>query len=71
MNFEKMCQTEFDKLPVYNLTLPTGTTIGKRWKLKSISKGGIVNWLLGEYVKSEKPNVVGILWKKIILQKAA
>jgi len=63
----KMSIAEFDALPEYSTTLPTGTTIGKKWKRHILSGLNQGEWWLGEYV--EDPNkdakFVGITWKKI------
>ena len=57
---ELMSQAEFDELLEYSTSLPTGTTIGKRWKRKM--KDG---WFLGEYVPGGEPGHINIKWKRI------
>jgi hypothetical protein len=63
----KMSVAEFDALLEYSTTLPTGTTIGKKWKRHILSGLNRGEWWLGEYVPdpSGDPGRVGILWKKI------
>jgi hypothetical protein len=53
---------EFDALPNYSASLPTGQTIGKQWK-RFTDEG----WFLGEYVESLKPGCIGIEWDRLIL----
>lgn len=59
-----MNKSEFDALPEYSVSLPTGATIGKRWKRKC--KDG---WLVGEYAPDPEPGYVQIKWKRIQLQE--
>jgi hypothetical protein len=54
---------ELLQLPEYTTSLPTGTTIGKRWR-RSKGDGG---WEIGEYVRSALPNHVGIKWYQVQL----
>lgn len=51
-----LTQAEFDALPEYSCSLPTGTTPGKRWKREDgahdfafKSQGGRPRWVIGEY----------------------
>ena len=57
---ELMSQVKLDELLEYSTSLPTGTTIGKRWKCK-----GKDGWFLGEYVPGGEPGHVNIKWKRI------
>lgn len=62
----RMAQAEFDGLLDYSCSLPTGTTIGKRWKRGEPYYGtGPKEWFQGEYVACDKPDHVGIKWSKI------
>lgn len=63
----KMSISEFDALLEYSTTLPTGTTIGKKWKRHIRSGAHQGEWWLGEYVADPdgNPNMVGITWAKI------
>lgn len=58
----KMSNTEFQSLLEYSTTIPTGTTIGKRWR-RNTGEG----WLMGEYIPDPQgdPGMVGIKWRKI------
>lgn len=63
-----LTEEEFDKLSEYSTSLPTGITIGKRWKravdFRDVSKG----WILGEYVacvKEHSSRKVDVSWKTI------
>jgi len=56
---------EFDSLPEYSSSLPTGTTIGKRWICKNDYDNESKGWVMGEYVDHPDPSKVGILWRDI------
>jgi hypothetical protein len=52
----RIAQADFEVLPDYSATLPTGTTTGKRWKRLDgsfdrdfLALGGQPHWLIGEY----------------------
>ena len=53
---------ELDKLLEYSCSIPTGVIIGKRWKRSSRYVKTGFDWMIGEYVKSNKPGHVGIKW---------
>ena len=53
----RLTQREFDCLPEYSTTVPTGTTIGKRWKRRSRE-----GWHVGEYYDIGSKTEVGIYW---------
>lgn len=55
-----LTKAEFDALLTYDTSLPTGTTVGKRWKRVI---GDV--WWMGEYVAHADPGVTGIRWSKI------
>jgi hypothetical protein len=50
----------FDALDEYSCSIPTGTTIGKRWKRGEPYHGPRSTWYLCEYVPCETPGHVGI-----------
>lgn len=50
----------FKDLPEYSTTLPTGTTVGKRWRRLHRDE-----WFLGEYIENPNPKVVSIKWREI------
>lgn len=62
---------EVRALPEYSCTLPTGTTVGKKWKRHEPYRRhcqddpGCGHWFLGEYVDIGKSDEVGIIWRKI------
>lgn len=71
-----LTQAEFDSLPEYSCTLPTGTTIGKKWK-RNIhafdpryhdprTGNTIDDWYLCEYVPHTDPAKIGITYKHIV-----
>lgn len=68
-NMERVTLTpdEFNALLDYSCSLPTGTTIGKTWKRRVDYHDPSQGWLLGEYVESDKPDMVGIKWKRILV----
>lgn len=71
--YVRLTEAEFYALPDYSCTLPTGTTIGKRWRRREPYEIGpeIENvWYMGEYVECDDPGKVGIEWSLIeILSK--
>ncbi len=60
-----LTQQEFDDLPEYSMSLPTGTTIGKQWKMGWGRPDGPLTWYLCEYVEIDEPGYVGIQRKEI------
>lgn len=61
---------EFDALPEYSCSLPTGTAVGKKWKRRvpyRTQTDPPNDWYLGEYVESYKKNQIGIEWTLLIL----
>lgn len=69
----------FHELYEYSCSVPTGTTIGKRWKRLDgahdqgfIRRGGIPQWVIGEYAENVDPTKVTINWyRPIICLRAA
>lgn len=60
-----MDQEAFNALPDYSCSLPTGTTIGKRWKRRRDYHDETKGWVMGEYVTHRDPNLTGIVWRDI------
>lgn len=72
-----LTSSEFAALAEYSRTLPTGTTIGKRWRRKAVGPVAHLDfwngtpvqepdvWWMGEYVEHEQPDTVGIRWSRI------
>lgn len=59
---------DFFKLPEYSATIPTGVTIGKRWRCLLGShdfdfrkRGGKPRWIIREYVKDEKDSTMAVV----------
>jgi hypothetical protein len=70
MNEVLLTQHEFDNLLNYSCTLPTGQTVGKRWKRRipyEQVKGVTPEWFMGEYVEDPDPEYIRITWHKIII----
>jgi hypothetical protein len=61
----QLTQREFDELLDYSASLPTGTTVGKRWKRRNDYHDESKGWRLGEYVEHDNPDLVGIRWRDI------
>lgn len=57
-----MTAKEVAKLPAYNSSYPTGTTIGKRWKR---TNGGIT-WIC-EYIEVKRPGYVAVRATRLML----
>lgn len=54
-------------LPEYSCTLPTGTTIGTRWRrdlnaYRADRRGAPPEWVIGEYFDDGTPGMVAIRW---------
>ncbi len=49
-------------LPEYSCSLPTGTTIGVRWRAATRYMGERTEWRIGTYVSDPSPGMVGIEW---------
>jgi len=71
-----LTQKEFNELPEYSCSLPTGTTIGKKWKRNIYAfnpaycdprtGNTIEDWYLCEYIPHPDNKLVGILYKHIV-----
>jgi hypothetical protein len=69
-----MTTAEFDRLPEYSGSLPTGTTIGKRWKRNTNyyrESWAAPKWFIGEYTEliPETAQVL-ITWYRVELTDA-
>lgn len=58
----RLTLAEFDALLDYSSSIPTGTTIGKRWKRRKVYHDESRGWVVGEFVEHPDPDVVGIKW---------
>jgi hypothetical protein len=56
---------DFAALPDYSCSLPTGTTIGKRWKRRRDYHDVDRGWVMGEYIEDPDPKLVGIVWRDL------
>lgn len=68
----QMTAAELRELPEYSCSLPTGTTIGKQWKCDYAAfgrkpPGSPKEWWMAEYVDDPAPDMVGIVWRRIIV----
>lgn len=64
-----LSEDELKELLEYSCSLPTGTTIGKRWKCddsKYKRPDSEPNWWVGEYVEHPDPEMVGIEWSRVV-----
>lgn len=60
-----LSKAELDALPEYSMSVPTGTTIGKRWKRDNNvyrQHGSEPDWWMGEYFDVQSATEVGIRW---------
>ncbi len=64
-----MTPEELKKLPEYSCSLPTGTTIGKRWRrrIPYYTNQPLQCWLVAEYVPHPDPDLTGIKWRQVVL----
>lgn len=64
-----MTLEEFESLPEYGYSLPTGTTEGKRWRQRDpymTLHGMIHTWWMGEYGRAQGDSVP-IHWRQIFI----
>jgi hypothetical protein len=62
-----MEQADFDSLPEYSCSIPTGVFIGKIWKRREPYIAEPTHWFLGEYVEVEDKNMAGVKFREILL----
>ena len=62
-----MERADLEELPDYSCTLPTGTTIGKRWKRRRNYYDESKGWVMGEYAPCAEPGYVAIVWRDVLL----
>jgi len=66
MKYIDLTEAELEALPEYSTTVPTGTTIGKRWKRNLNWRSDLPpRWVVGEYVADPEPGYVQIHWKHV------
>lgn len=61
----ELTQQEVDALLEYSTTIPTGKTIGKRWKRRLFAGPRAGTWVLCEYIPDPDPSFVGIASRAI------
>lgn len=67
-----LSRADFEALPNYSCSVPTGTTIGKRWR-RGVPYREPVVWFLGEYYELPEGErfdrrgepLIGIRWRRI------
>lgn len=65
-----MTMDEFEGLPEYSCTVPTGTTVGKRWRREEPYHRqalGPRTWYMGEYGEPGEDRQVPITWRQIFI----
>lgn len=80
-----LTRAALDALPEYSCSLPTGTTIGKRWKRDANAYRPPVvtdvcglrfvfpwpaEWWMGEYREAADPAMVLIRWSRVVVSPA-
>lgn len=55
-------RADFDLLPEYSATIPTGAYVGKMWKRRQPDR-----WLLCWYAPADKPDHVVVHWRELIV----
>ncbi len=66
-----LSQSQFEELPEYSMSYPTGTTYGKKWKRKvKTADGNGFEWWMGEYYDIGKEDKVGMKWRTIQILEA-
>lgn len=58
---------DFAALLDYSCSLPSGTTVGKRWKRRRNYYDESQGWVMGEYVDHPDPERVGIVWRDLLV----
>jgi hypothetical protein len=67
MESVELSRAEFDALLDYSASIPTGTTIGKKWKRRNDYYDESKGWVMGEYFDIGEKDSVGIRWFNIVL----
>jgi hypothetical protein len=59
---------QFEGLKEYSCSIPTGKSIGKRWKRNVNAYSDLpAQWVMGTYVPDADPMRVGIKWYRIVV----
>ena len=63
---ELISREKLQALPEYSITVPTGVTIGKRWRKATVvarlDPRETTEWLIGTYVESSKEGYADVAW---------
>ena len=79
-NLPKIYMTleEAERLPEYSASMPSGQTIGKRWRRhdgafdrRFIEAGGVPTWIICEYAESDEPGMININYYRLCIRKKA
>lgn len=60
--FTVLTRREFEELPEYSTSIPTGKKPGKRWKRDLNTLPPARKWMIGEYVDVGSTTEIGIRW---------
>lgn len=69
-----LSDVEVERLDEYSCSLPTGTTVGKRWvryQPYKVRPGRAQERWLGQYVEHADPGMVGIWWSPLLTETEA
>lgn len=61
-------RSELRDLGEYSSSLPTGKTIGKRWRATRYVDGKATDWKIAEYVDHPDPTKIGIKWVWAVIE---
>lgn len=73
MPVEEIAIRDFFKMLEYSTSLPTGTTMGKRWRRAVGRRACPSGWLTGEYgdvVPESGGTLTTILWRRVVFSDA-
>lgn len=62
-----MSQADFDALPEYSCSNPSGVFFGKRWKRGEPYRLPRTAWYMGEYIPAADPKLAGIRFLRILI----
>lgn len=69
-----LTQDQFDRLPEYSASIPSGVYPGKAWKRNDgafdeafRAAGGKLRWLLGWYGETDDPEKCSINWREVLI----
>lgn len=70
-----LTEKELMALPNYSCTLPTGTVVGKKWRrdmnepkrFHGHDKTLPELWWTGEFIPDDRPGMIGIRWRRVVI----